>query len=110
MQIRLLSVLVASTAALIVFGAIGAWLGGAHKVCAAAAVHACVPVSLLQAVCGMQCWAWHVGACLCELPGHLTEWLLPCLQLRASSRVLVGGWLAMAITFGVGRLFGQGAA
>ena len=110
MQIRLLSVLVASTAALIVFGAIGAWLGGAHKVCAAAAVHACVAVSLLQAACGMQCWAWHVGACLCELPGHLTEWLLPCLQLRASSRVLVGGWLAMAITFGVGRLFGQGAA
>ncbi|KAK9808900.1 hypothetical protein WJX72_006067 [[Myrmecia] bisecta] len=55
---RLVAVGGASTIALALFGAIGAWLGGAHK-------------------------------------------------CTAATRVLVGGWLAMAITFGVGRLFGQ---
>jgi len=53
---RLLSVILSSTLALAVFGAIGAWLGGARR-------------------------------------------------LRASCRVLIGGWLAFAITYGVGRLF-----
>jgi VIT1/CCC1 family predicted Fe2+/Mn2+ transporter len=53
---RLISLLVASTAALLAFGAIGAWLGGANKVVAAA-------------------------------------------------RVLLGGWIAMAITYGFGALF-----
>jgi VIT1/CCC1 family predicted Fe2+/Mn2+ transporter len=58
---RLLSVILSSTLALAVFGAIGAWLGGARRI-------------------------------------------------RASCRVLVGGWLAFAITYGVGRLFGEEAA
>jgi VIT1/CCC1 family predicted Fe2+/Mn2+ transporter len=58
---RIVSVAVASTLALLVFGAVGAYLGGAHKV-------------------------------------------------RAAIRVLIGGWLAFAITYGVGKLFGTGAA
>lgn len=60
-QWRLLSVILASTLALAVFGAIGAWLGGARRV-------------------------------------------------RASCRVLIGGWMAFAITYGVGRLFGHDAS
>ena len=86
-QVRLGSVLAASTVALVVFGAIGAYLGGAHKVR--------VPRPRLAAAAGPSRSA-------------LTGGPLP--QLRASSRVLLGGWLAMAVTFGVGRLFGQGAA
>lgn len=52
---------IASTGALLMFGAVGAWLGGAKRI-------------------------------------------------RAAMRVLVGGWLAMAITFGTGRLFGEDPA
>ena len=55
---RLISVSGAATAALLSFGVISAWLGGAHKI-------------------------------------------------KASLRVLLGGWIAMAVTFGVGKLFGQ---
>lgn len=55
---RLISVSAAATAALLSFGVISAWLGGAHKI-------------------------------------------------KASLRVLIGGWIAMAVTFGVGKLFGQ---
>ena len=55
---RLISVSAAATAALLAFGVISAWLGGAH-------------------------------------------------QIKASIRVLLGGWIAMAVTFGVGRLFGH---
>jgi VIT1/CCC1 family predicted Fe2+/Mn2+ transporter len=58
---RLISVILASTAALLAFGAIGAWLGGARRV-------------------------------------------------RASLRVLIGGWLAFAITYAIGRLFGHEGA
>ena len=58
---RLVSVSCAATAALISFGIISAWLGGAQRV-------------------------------------------------KASIRVLLGGWIAMAVTFGVGRLFGQAPA
>lgn len=53
---RTISVSIASTAMLILFGAVGAYLGGANK-------------------------------------------------FRAGLRVLVGGWIAMAITYGVGQLF-----
>ena len=52
---------IGSTLALMVFGAVGAWLGGAHRV-------------------------------------------------KAALRVLVGGWLAFALTYGVGKLFGESAA
>ena len=52
---------IASTAALLMFGAVGAWLGGAKRI-------------------------------------------------RAALRVLIGGWLAMGITFGTGRLFGEDPA
>ena len=52
---------VASTVALLMFGAVGAWLGGAKRI-------------------------------------------------RAALRVLIGGWLAMMITFGTGRLFGEDPA
>ncbi|KAK9827265.1 hypothetical protein WJX81_005507 [Elliptochloris bilobata] len=60
-RIRLACVLIASTAALLLFGAVGAWLGGAKRI-------------------------------------------------RAALRVLVGGWLAMGITAGTGRLFGEDPA
>ncbi len=30
-------------------------------------------------------------------------------KARAAIRVLIGGWLAFAITYGVGKLFGTGA-
>lgn len=53
---RLISLAVASTFALISFGAIGAWLGGASKI-------------------------------------------------RPAARVLIGGWLAMGITYGFGAAF-----
>ena len=56
---RLISLTVASTVALLLFGALGAWLGGAKKV-------------------------------------------------RAALRVVIGGWLAMGITFGIGRAIGGG--
>ncbi len=52
---------IASTVALLMFGAVGAWLGGAKRI-------------------------------------------------RAALRVLIGGWLAMGITFGTGRLFGEDPA
>ena len=58
---RTISVAVASTVALMIFGAVGAWLGGAHRV-------------------------------------------------KAALRVLVGGWLAFVLTYGVGKLFGESAA
>lgn len=84
MQIRLLSVGVASTVALILFGTVGAWVGGAHKV---NMVMYCFVVSLLQPFKS-----------------------LSVVQLRASLRVLLGGWLAFGVTYLVGRLFGEGAA
>ena len=59
-KIRSIAVSVASTLALMVFGAVGAWLGGAHRV-------------------------------------------------KAAFRVLLGGWIAFALTYGVGKLFGEGA-
>lgn len=59
-KIRSIAVSVASTLALMVFGAVGAWLGGAHRV-------------------------------------------------KAAFRVLLGGWIAFALTYGVGKLFGESA-
>ena len=60
-KIRSIAVSVASTLALMVFGAVGAWLGGAHRV-------------------------------------------------KAAFRVLLGGWIAFGLTYGVGKLFGESAA
>jgi VIT1/CCC1 family predicted Fe2+/Mn2+ transporter len=60
-KIRIIIVSIASTFALLLFGAIGAWLGGAHRV-------------------------------------------------KAAFRVLLGGWIAFALTYGVGKLFGESAA
>lgn len=57
---RTIAVAIGSTVALMVFGAVGAWLGGAHRV-------------------------------------------------KAALRVLIGGWLAFALTYGVGKLFGESA-
>jgi VIT1/CCC1 family predicted Fe2+/Mn2+ transporter len=59
--LRLAVVAGASTVGLLLFGALGAWLGGAAL--------------------------W-----------------------KGALRVLVGGWIAMALTFGIGRLFGVQAA
>ncbi len=39
--------------------------------------------------------------------GVISAWLGGAKRIRASVRVLFGGWIAMAVTFGVGRLFGQ---
>jgi vacuolar iron transporter family protein len=55
--IRQIGILVVATVALLVFGAIGAWLGGAHKV-------------------------------------------------QGAARVLLGGWAAMAVTYGAGKIVG----
>lgn len=60
-KIRMIVVSIASTFALLVFGAVGAWLGGAHRV-------------------------------------------------KAAFRVLLGGWIAFVLTYGVGKLFGEAAA
>ncbi len=60
-KLRIIIVSIASTIALLLFGAIGAWLGGAHRV-------------------------------------------------KAAFRVLLGGWIAFALTYGVGKLFGESAA
>ncbi|KAL3154742.1 hypothetical protein ABBQ38_011290 [Trebouxia sp. C0009 RCD-2024] len=57
---RIIFVSLASTVALMVFGAVGAWLGGAHR-------------------------------------------------LKAAFRVLLGGWIAFVLTYGVGKLFGDSA-
>ena len=60
-KVRIILVSIASTIALLVFGAVGAWLGGAHRV-------------------------------------------------KAAFRVLLGGWIAFALTYFVGKLFGESAA
>lgn len=60
-KIRIIVVSIASTFALLIFGAVGAWLGGAHRV-------------------------------------------------KAAFRVLLGGWIAFILTYGVGKLFGESAA
>lgn len=54
---RLMSLILATTAALIGFGSLGAWLGGAS-------------------------------------------------MLKGGARVVVGGWIALGITYGIGRAFG----
>lgn len=56
-SMRLMSLILATTAALIGFGSLGAWLGGAS-------------------------------------------------MLKGGARVVVGGWIALAITYGIGRAFG----
>jgi VIT1/CCC1 family predicted Fe2+/Mn2+ transporter len=56
-EARIIAVAAATTVGLLLFGALGAWLGGAK-------------------------------------------------QVRAALRVLLGGWMAMGITFGVGTLIG----
>lgn len=58
--LRQIGILLIATMALLVFGAIGAWLGGAHKV-------------------------------------------------QGAARVLLGGWAAMAVTYGAGKLVGGDA-
>ncbi len=60
-MLRIYIVTGAATAGLLLFGAIGAWLGGASK-------------------------------------------------FKGAMRVLVGGWVAMAITYGIGRVFGVSMA
>ena len=145
MQIRLMSVIVASTVALLVFGAIGAWLGGAHKVlatCCLSALHwlqadrtpglslvqnrlsfySCARMSGPGRLIGSDtstaldwCKIGHrmavvLLACMQQTRSNSLTDALCALQLRASSRVLVGGWVAMAVTYGVGRLFGEGGA
>ncbi|KAK2075655.1 hypothetical protein QBZ16_001763 [Prototheca wickerhamii] len=59
-RIRLYSIAIATTIGLILFGTLGACLGGAHPV-------------------------------------------------RGAARVVVGGWLALAVVYGIGRLVGEGA-
>ncbi|KAL3157938.1 hypothetical protein ABBQ32_012340 [Trebouxia sp. C0010 RCD-2024] len=56
---RLMSLILATTAALTAFGSLGAWLGGASMV-------------------------------------------------KGGARVILGGWIALAITYGIGRAFGAG--
>ena len=56
-SMRLMSLILATTAALIGFGSLGGWLGGAS-------------------------------------------------MLRGGARVVLGGWIALAITYGIGRAFG----
>lgn len=58
-SMRLMSLILATTAALTTFGSLGAWLGGASL-------------------------------------------------LRGGARVVLGGWIALAITYGIGRAFGAG--
>lgn len=60
-MLRIYIVAGAATAGLILFGAVGAWLGGASK-------------------------------------------------FKGAMRVLVGGWVAMVITYGIGRFFGVSTA
>ena len=37
--------------------------------------------------------------------GSLAAWLGGANKLRAATRVLLGGWLAMGLTYGIGTLF-----
>lgn len=84
---------VLATFALLTFGATGAWLGA--------------------------CRFPKIGhACTCKSPESMLSEAIALLRdglaaaggakrVRAALRVLIGGWLAMGITFGVGFLFGE---
>ena len=55
---------------------------------------------------------WHIWSCKCGTPGGRLVPGFSCAAyrlLQGGLRVMIGGWLALGITYGIGRGFGSAA-